>query len=327
MQAQVEVSEAGGIRISNRSVPQDIPVLTGRRLRRLWLAPIVPGLLALRCVALLLVAGSVANDRAVGQAYLCTSAPIAKALVNAHKHGVTVLAVLDKSNETEKYSAATSLISEAVVRRSAEASGRNPDAIELWQIAALDCSDDGESSRRAIGKILAFITGYIVGSRDPVTRGVPPELSAAVKELCAHYSTRPGQADADLVERLGLFDYLARRHAICGTPEEYPTQLAAARSASVQRLMLSVEPRRGSGADCGAVRRAGAAGGAVVGVTESFTAASRRASPHSPRLNMDAPCFAASQVREGAVLAVRPEGFLPPGRNQERGTKSRMVAP
>ncbi len=38
--------------------------------------------------------------------------------------------------------------SEAVVRRSVEASGRNPDEIEIWQIAALDCSDDGESSRR-----------------------------------------------------------------------------------------------------------------------------------------------------------------------------------
>jgi hypothetical protein len=45
----------GGTRISNMPVPQDIPVLTGRRLRRLWLAPSAPGLLALRCVALLLV--------------------------------------------------------------------------------------------------------------------------------------------------------------------------------------------------------------------------------------------------------------------------------
>src|SRR5262245_39998950 len=44
----------GVIRISNIPVPQDIPVLTGRRLRCLWLAPIVLGLLALRCGALLL---------------------------------------------------------------------------------------------------------------------------------------------------------------------------------------------------------------------------------------------------------------------------------
>jgi hypothetical protein len=129
---------------------------------------------------------------------------------------------------------------EAVVRRSAEASGRDPDAIESWQIAALDCSDDGESARRAIGKSLAFLTGYIVGARDPVTRGVPPELSDAVKALRAQYSTRPDQADADLVARLGLFEYLARRHAICGTPDECLTPLAAACAAGVQRLMFSV---------------------------------------------------------------------------------------
>jgi hypothetical protein len=43
------------------------------------------------------------------QAYSFTSAPIAKALVEVHKRGVKVLAVLDKSNETDKYSAATFL--------------------------------------------------------------------------------------------------------------------------------------------------------------------------------------------------------------------------
>ena len=41
------------------------------------------------------------------QAYSFTSAPIAKALVDAHKRGVKVTVVLDKSQETEKYSSAT----------------------------------------------------------------------------------------------------------------------------------------------------------------------------------------------------------------------------
>jgi phosphatidylserine/phosphatidylglycerophosphate/cardiolipin synthase-like enzyme len=43
------------------------------------------------------------------QAYSFTSAPIAKALLDAHKRGVKILAVLDKSNQTDKYSAATFL--------------------------------------------------------------------------------------------------------------------------------------------------------------------------------------------------------------------------
>jgi phosphatidylserine/phosphatidylglycerophosphate/cardiolipin synthase-like enzyme len=40
------------------------------------------------------------------QAYSFTSAPIAKALVEAHKRGVDVRAILDKSQRTEKYSEA-----------------------------------------------------------------------------------------------------------------------------------------------------------------------------------------------------------------------------
>jgi hypothetical protein len=50
-----------------------------------------------------------AKTQVLMQAYSFTSAPIAKALVEAHKRGVKILAVLDKSNETAKYSAATFL--------------------------------------------------------------------------------------------------------------------------------------------------------------------------------------------------------------------------
>jgi phosphatidylserine/phosphatidylglycerophosphate/cardiolipin synthase-like enzyme len=39
------------------------------------------------------------------QAYSFTSAPIAKALVNAHKRGIHVEIILDKSNKSQKYSA------------------------------------------------------------------------------------------------------------------------------------------------------------------------------------------------------------------------------
>jgi phosphatidylserine/phosphatidylglycerophosphate/cardiolipin synthase-like enzyme len=44
------------------------------------------------------------------QAYSFTSAPIAKALVDAHKRGVKVEVILDKSQRTEKYSSATFMV-------------------------------------------------------------------------------------------------------------------------------------------------------------------------------------------------------------------------
>jgi phosphatidylserine/phosphatidylglycerophosphate/cardiolipin synthase-like enzyme len=48
-----------------------------------------------------------AKETVLVQAYSFTSAPIAKALMEAHKRGVKVQVILDKSQWTEKYSSAT----------------------------------------------------------------------------------------------------------------------------------------------------------------------------------------------------------------------------
>jgi phosphatidylserine/phosphatidylglycerophosphate/cardiolipin synthase-like enzyme len=50
-----------------------------------------------------------ARKSALVQAYSFTSAPIAKALVDAHRRGVQVKVILDRSNRTAHYSAATFL--------------------------------------------------------------------------------------------------------------------------------------------------------------------------------------------------------------------------
>jgi phosphatidylserine/phosphatidylglycerophosphate/cardiolipin synthase-like enzyme len=50
-----------------------------------------------------------AKSEILVQAYSFTSAPIAKALLNAHKRGIKVEAILDKSQRREKYTSATFL--------------------------------------------------------------------------------------------------------------------------------------------------------------------------------------------------------------------------
>ncbi len=50
-----------------------------------------------------------AKDTVLIQAYSFTSAPIARAVLNAHKRKVRVEVVLDKSQKTQKYSSATFL--------------------------------------------------------------------------------------------------------------------------------------------------------------------------------------------------------------------------
>jgi len=129
---------------------------------------------------------------------------------------------------------------EAAIADGARAVGRDPAEIEVWQIAALDCNADGVASRQRVGAILAFMgAGYILQG-DLAARGVPAELHDEIAELRRRYSTRPGAADAALVDELGLFDYLARRFAIHGTPADCRAQMLAAQAAGLRQVMFSV---------------------------------------------------------------------------------------
>ncbi len=62
------------------------------------------------CAEAVVDALSRAKESVYVQAYSFTSTPIAKALVEAHKRGVKVEIILDKSQKTEKYSSADFLL-------------------------------------------------------------------------------------------------------------------------------------------------------------------------------------------------------------------------
>lgn len=62
------------------------------------------------CTDLVVKELGTAKDTVLVQAYSFTSAPIARALVDAKKRGVKVEVILDKSNRTAKYSAADFLM-------------------------------------------------------------------------------------------------------------------------------------------------------------------------------------------------------------------------
>jgi 5,10-methylenetetrahydromethanopterin reductase len=130
--------------------------------------------------------------------------------------------------------------SQAHVAGGAKAGGRTSDAVEIWQIAALDCSEDRTLARNKVGAMLAFLAGYVIGNKELSARGVPPALHGPLIELSRRYSTRPGEADIRLVRELGLFDYLSRRLSICGNPDDCVEQALAAQAAGARRLMLTV---------------------------------------------------------------------------------------
>jgi phosphatidylserine/phosphatidylglycerophosphate/cardiolipin synthase-like enzyme len=66
------------------------------------------------CIAKIVQAVGQAKTSILVQAYSFTSAPIARALLEAHKRGVQVQVILDKSNQTDKYSAADFLANQGI---------------------------------------------------------------------------------------------------------------------------------------------------------------------------------------------------------------------
>lgn len=163
--------------------------------------------------------------------FLAASGPKALAGAAAAADGVFVNFGLAADNIAQ---------TEAAIVAGSVAAGRQPGEIETWRIAALDCNADGEASRHKVGAILAFMAAGYILQGDLAARGVPSELHAAIGELRRRYSTRPGAADAALVDELGVFDYLSRRFAIYGTPAQCREQMLAAHAAGLDRVMFSV---------------------------------------------------------------------------------------
>ena len=127
----------------------------------------------------------------------------------------------------------------ALIADGAREAGREPADVDCWWIAALDVDTRRDVALEKLGNILGFVAAYILGPA-PDARGVPAELVPAVRELRKTYTTRRSAMDPELTKRLGLFDYLRRRLAIAGTPDECIAQVKAALAAGAHRLMFTV---------------------------------------------------------------------------------------
>src|SRR5262249_60433570 len=72
----------------------------------------------------------------------------------------------------------------------AKAAGRAVDDLEIWQIAALDCSEDRDVARAKGGAMLAFLAGYVICDKHPERRGVAGPLRFPLLQLYGRYSAR-----------------------------------------------------------------------------------------------------------------------------------------
>lgn len=76
--------------------------------------------------------------------------------------------------------------------------------------------------------------------RSHATRRAASNIMSRWRSCAAATARDLVRADAALVSELGLSQYLARRLAVCGTPEDCLAQVHAAKTVGVRRLMLSV---------------------------------------------------------------------------------------
>jgi 5,10-methylenetetrahydromethanopterin reductase len=117
----------------------------------------------------------------------------------------------------------------AGARAGALDAGRDPDQLELWGMGYVSVRP---SRREAIDDISAFLAVHGgLGMQRPYMRAmVPPELDGKLQQLIDAYSTTEhtvvGGQQAQLVERLGLTDFLAGLTSLVGTADEVKALVA-----------------------------------------------------------------------------------------------------
>jgi alkanesulfonate monooxygenase SsuD/methylene tetrahydromethanopterin reductase-like flavin-dependent oxidoreductase (luciferase family) len=106
----------------------------------------------------------------------------------------------------------------------AREAGRDPDDIEKWFVVDTNVRDDRET---AIDEVKMSLASFAHMSLQMTLEGkaVPEDLQEDIKTLVKGYDPHlHGKPNAthnrDLVESLGLTEYLHERYAIAGTPEE-----------------------------------------------------------------------------------------------------------
>jgi alkanesulfonate monooxygenase SsuD/methylene tetrahydromethanopterin reductase-like flavin-dependent oxidoreductase (luciferase family) len=130
------------------------------------------------------------------------------------------------------------------VAQGARDAGRTVDQLDLWLYGAGDCSVDGDAARE---NVKGAIAGMATSVFSPNTKGkrVPPELEGAVAQLRAGYAIdkhmQPGIAtNEQLIDKLGLSNYLIERFAFAGTPKQIRDKKFRLESAGVRKFLLNI---------------------------------------------------------------------------------------
>lgn len=131
----------------------------------------------------------------------------------------------------------------AQVHIGAEQAGRDLSEIDIWFAPLANIAPSRQQAVDEIKMSLAS-TGSHLPRYSTEGKHIPPELVGKLRELLAHYHAdqhdMPQSANRQLVEELGLVDYLADRFAIAGTPDDCVRQLERAIEAGARQFWCAI---------------------------------------------------------------------------------------
>ena len=113
----------------------------------------------------------------------------------------------------------------AQIRHGAEEAGRSLDELDIWWWAHCNVAGSEAEALRDLRSPLAAAGNHLTRFTAE-GKHIPPERLEAFRRLRreyqveSHFDTRSDSANTLLTEKLGLLDYLAKRFAIAGTPEQ-----------------------------------------------------------------------------------------------------------
>jgi len=130
------------------------------------------------------------------------------------------------------------------VKDGALETGRDPSHLDLWLYGAGSCGNDGDAARESIKGAIAGMAASVFR---PNTKGkrVPAELEKPIAELRTNYSIdrhmQPGiPTNVQLIDRLGLSNYLLDRFAFAGTPKQVRDKKTTLEKLGVRNFLLNI---------------------------------------------------------------------------------------
>jgi 5,10-methylenetetrahydromethanopterin reductase len=121
----------------------------------------------------------------------------------------------------------------------AREAGRDPAEVAIWVVGRASVGDDRDE---ALSDLKAIMAGAARQLADD-DADLDADQRAAVRELKRRYVEAdhvvPGGANDALLDKLGLLDYLARRFAISGTPDECRAQFQELADLGVECVFLN----------------------------------------------------------------------------------------